>query len=574
MTNAPWMKHYGSVPASLDYPKGTLYDVLKKASEGHEERCAYEFMGSKATYSELMTDVDMAASSLIAMGVGKGDRVAICLPNIPQAVTMFYAISKVGAAAVMIHPLSSKKEIEFYLKDSGSEVAVTMDRFCGSFDGLEDTTPLKKLIVVDVSEGLNIFFKMAYRFNSRKVPKIVMKPHMISWKYMLSLGFGNAEKADTTADDVAAILYTGGTTGSSKGVLLSNLNLNATAMQTYAMGQYKLTDKDAMLGVLPIFHGFGLCIGMHMTLMHSAKLILVPTFSPDSYAKLIKKKRPTFIAGVPTLYELMLRNKHLKNVDLTFLRGVFVGGDTLTVDLKKRVDTFLREHGSPSIIREGYGLTECVTASCLTPKDEYRTGSIGIPFSDTFYKIVEIGTEDEVPYGTDGEICISGPSVMIGYTNQPEETANVLRRHADDRLWLHTGDAGMMDEEGFIYFRQRIKRMIISSGYNIYPSQIENVLDSHPFVHCSCVIGVPDDIRVQSVKAFIVLKDGIDGSEAAKKNIIDYCKEHIIRYAVPSKIDFISELPKTKVGKVAYSELEKLEMSNKGLSPTEQVGVP
>ena len=574
MNDAPWLKHYGNVPASLRYPIGTLYDVIRKGAEEHGERCAYEFMGSKTTYSKMMSDIDMIASSLVAMGVGKGDRVVICLPNTPQAVTMFYAISKVGAAAVMVHPLSSKKEIEFYLNDSKSEVAVTMDRFCGSFDGLEETTPLKKLIVTDVSEGLNIFFKIAYRFNSRKSPKVVMKPHMISWKDMLSMGFGNAEKADTTSEDVAVILYTGGTTGSSKGVLLSNLNFNATAMQTYAMGQYEIGEKDAMLGVLPAFHGFGLCIGMHMTLMHSAKLILIPTFSPDSFAKLIKKKRPSFVAGVPTLYELMIRNKYLKNADLSFLRGLFCGGDTLTVDLKRKVDAFLKEHGSTSTIREGYGLTECVTASCLTPKNEYREGSIGIPFPDTFYKVVSLGTEDELPYGTDGEICISGPSVMIGYANQPEETLNTLRLHKDGRQWLHTGDAGMMDEEGFIHFKQRIKRMIISSGYNIYPSQIENVLDSHPFVRCSCVIGVPDDIRVQSVKAFIVLKDGIGGNDVTKQNIIEFCRENMIRYAVPSKVEFLSELPKTKVGKVAYTELEKLEMSNKGLSPTEQVNVP
>jgi long-chain acyl-CoA synthetase len=471
----------------------------------------------------------------------------------------------------MVHPLSSKKEIEFYLNDSGSEVALTMDRFCGLFDGLEETTSLKKLIVADVSEGLNVFFKIAYRFNSRNLPKIVMKPHMISWKEMLLLGFGNAEKADTTADNVAVILYTGGTTGPSKGVLLSNRNFNATALQTYAMGQYEINEKDAMLGVLPMFHGFGLCIGMHMTLMCSAKLLLVPTFSPNSYAKAIKKKKPTFIAGVPTLFELMIRNKHLKNTNLSFIRGVFVGGDTLTVDLKRRVDEFLKEHGSASTIREGYGLTECVTASCLTPKDEYRAGSIGIPFSDTYYKVVAIGTEDEVPYGTDGEICISGPSVMIGYNNQPEETANVLRVHRDGKMWLHTGDAGMIDEEGFIHFRQRIKRMIISSGYNIYPSQIENVLDSHPLVRSSCVIGVPDEIRIQSVKAFVVLKNDSNENEVTKQKINEYCMENMARYAVPSSIEFIDELPKTKIGKVAYTELEKLEMDRKVLSAQEQI---
>jgi long-chain acyl-CoA synthetase len=574
MNEMPWMRHYGRVPPSLHYPEDTLYDVLKKAAEGHDDRCAYEFMGAKASFSKLMSDVDLVASSLIAMGVGKGDRVMICLPNIPQAVTTFYAVSKVGAIAVMVHPLSSKKEIEFYIKDSGSKVAVTMDRFCGSFDGLEETTPMKKLVVVDVSKGLNLIFKVVYKFKSRKVQKVMMRSHMISWEEMLELGFGNAEKADTSAKDVAVILYTGGTTGSSKGVLLSNLNFNATAMQTYAMGQYEIDERDSMLGILPLFHGFGLCIGMHMTLMLSAKLILVPTFGPDSYAKLIKKKRPTFIAGVPTLFELMIRNKHLKNADLSFLRGIFVGGDTLTVDLKQKVDAFLKERGCSSTIREGYGLTECVTASCLTPIDEYRKGSIGIPFPDTFYKVVGVGTIDEVPYGTDGEICISGPSVMIGYNNEPKETANVLKVHSDGRRWLHTGDAGMMDEEGFIHFRQRIKRMIISSGYNIYPSQIENVLDSHPYVQCSCVIGVPDDIRIQSVKAFVVLKDDIREDEDTKRNISKYCRENIAKYAVPSNIEFIEELPKTKVGKVAYTELEKLEMSRKGLAPTEQVDVP
>ena len=567
MSDAPWKRHYGNVPAALTYPDGTVFDILKTASDTDGgRRCAYEFMGRKRTYSELMSEVDSTASALAAMGVGKGDKVMICLPNIPQTVILFYAVSKIGAVSVMVHPLSSRKEIEFYLNDSGSRTAITMDRFCKSFDGLEHTTPLKKLAVIDISKGLNSLMRIAYRLRSRKKVKVVMKEHMIHWEEMIAGGRGGAERADVSAQDVAAIMYTGGTTGSPKGVLLSNLNLNATALQTYTMGQYEISEADSMLGVLPMFHGFGLCIGMHMTLMHAAKLILVPVFSPDSYAKMIKKNKPTFIAGVPTLFELMMRNKHLKNTDLPYLRGVFVGGDTLTAELKHRFDAFLKEHGSASSIREGYGLTECVTASCLTPINEYREGSIGIPFPDTFYKIVGIGTTDEVPYGTDGEICISGPSVMIGYNGQPEETANVLKMHSDGKLWLHTGDAGMMDEEGFIYFRQRIKRMIISSGYNVYPSQIENVLDAHPSVQCSCVIGVPDEIRIQSVKAFVVLKEGVSADSVTKQKLIDHCRENIARYAAPSDIEFMDELPMTKVGKVAYTELEELELSRRNAS--------
>ena len=564
MSDAPWTEHYGDVPVSLDYPEGTLYDVLKDAAEGHDDWCACEFMGSGTSYSELMKDIDRVSSALRSMGVGKGDKVIICLPNIPHAVTAFYALSRIGAVAAMVHPLSSRNEMEFYIKDSGSKVAVTLDRFCKAFEGLEGTTPLERLIVVDISKDLGILTKIGYRIKARN-PRIEMKDHMIKWERMIASVSGRTEKADTAAKDVAAILYTGGTTGTPKGVLLSNLNFNATALQTYTMGQYRITKDDSMLGILPMFHGFGLCIGMHMTLMHSARLILVPVFSSDSYAKLIRKKRPTFIAGVPTLFELMIRNKRLKGADLSFLRGVFAGGDTLTADLKRRVDAFLKEHGASSTIREGYGLTECVTASCLTPIGEYREGSIGVPFPDTFYKIVDIGTENEVPYGTDGEICVSGPSVMIGYNNEPEETKNVLRTHNDGKPWLHTGDAGMMDDEGFIYFRQRIKRMIVSAGYNIYPNQVENVLDSHASVLSSCVIGVPDEIKVQSVKAYVVLKDGVKKDEQTEQHILKHCKDNMVRYAVPSKIEFIEKMPMTKMGKVAYKELEELEKSKKDL---------
>ncbi|MDR0334354.1 MAG: AMP-binding protein [Methanomassiliicoccaceae archaeon] len=570
MSCAPWLKHYGNVPSTLRYPEGSIFDVLEKAADGHEEECAYEFMGRKVTYSKLISDIVTASSSLRQMGIGKGDRVMICLPNVPQAVTMFYAISRIGAVAVMVHPLSSKNEIEFYINNSGCRIAITLDRFCKAFEGLQSTTSLKKLVVVDISKDLGPLMRAAYRLRS-KVPKAEMEPHMVAWKDMMSMAKEDAARTKVSSKDVAVTLYTGGTTGTPKGVLISNLSFNATALQTYTMGEYEITKEDSMLGVLPMFHGFGLCIGMHMTLMLSAKLILVPVFSPEAYSKLIKRKRPTFIAGVPTMFELMIRNKRLKGADLSFLRGVFAGGDTLTVDLKRRVEKFLRDHGSSSTIREGYGLTESVTASCLTPKNEYRPGSIGIPFPDTFYKVVAVGTTDEVPYGTDGEICISGPSVMIGYNNEPDETANVLKIHDDGRTWLHTGDAGMMDPEGFIYFRQRIKRMIISSGYNIYPSQIENVLDSHPFVQSSCVIGVPDEIRIQSVKAFIVLRGDVREDASTKQKITEHCKENMAKYAVPSSIEFIEELPKTRVGKVAYTELEKLETSRKGLSPQEQI---
>ena len=255
--------------------------------------------------------------------------------------------------------------------------------------------------------------------------------------------------------------------------------------------------------------------------------------------------------------------KKMEGVDLSCLKGVFSGGDSLSVELKKRLDAFLEDHGAAVQVREGYGTTECVTASCLTPMHQAREGSIGLPFPDMYYKIVKVGTEEEVPYGQEGEICISGPTVMREYVNHPEETADTLRVHADGRTWVHTGDLGLMDADGFVYFRQRIKRMIVTNGYNVYPSQLENVLDGHEYVQISCVIGVPDPIKIQRVKAFVVLKPGYQPTEACRQALLAHCRKHIAKYAIPSEIEFRQELPKTLVGKVAYRKLEEEEAARR-----------
>lgn len=265
------------------------------------------------------------------------------------------------------------------------------------------------------------------------------------------------------------------------------------------------------------------------------------------------------MAGVPTLYEALLRLPNMKRADLSHLKGVFSGGDSLSVELKKRFDAFLKDHKATIQVREGYGTTECVTASCLTPTGLAKEGSIGIPFPDTYYRIVKPGTDDEVPYGEEGEITLAGPTVMAEYYNKPEETANTLHKDADGRVWLHTGDLGVMDEDGFIYFRGRIKRMIITSGYNVYPAQLENILDAHDFVHMSCIIGVPDPYKIQKVKAFVMLKPGVPANDETKQTLLDYCRKYIAKYAMPYDIEFREELPKTLVGKVAYRVLEEEE---------------
>ncbi|MBS1408695.1 MAG: AMP-binding protein, partial [Oscillospiraceae bacterium] len=392
----------------------------------------------------------------------------------------------------------------------------------------------------------------------RKTPKLPQEGCTL-WTDLLRKAAGTLPPDDGQCDACASILYSGGTTGTTKGICLSSYNFNALALQTIAASGYESIRGCTMLSVMPVFHGFGLGIGIHTALIGGACCILVPQFNVKTYADLLIKKQPNIIPGVPTLFEALLRAEKLENADLSCLKGVFCGGDSLSIELKKKVDEFLKAHNASVQIRQGYGLTECVTASCLTPKDYNRVGSIGVPFPDTYYKIVKPGTTDEVDPNVEGEICISGPSVMLCYMNNESETANTLRRHADGRIWMHSGDLGKMDEDGFVYFSQRIKRMIITSGYNVYPGQLENIIDGHEKVLLSCVIGVKDPYKIQKVKAFVVLRPNYEPSDAIKQELFDYCRGQIAKYAMPYDIEFRTELPKTLVGKVAYRVLEEEE---------------
>ncbi|MBQ8971858.1 MAG: AMP-binding protein [Clostridia bacterium] len=557
----PWYSKMGVIPTHLNYPEGTMVEAVERIAEKYPNLPAYDFLGNTVSYPQLVKDIHAAAAALRACGVSEGDRVTICLPNMPMAIQMFYAVNMVGAIANMIHPLSAEGEIEFYLNDSESVAAITVDMFYQKFANIRRNTPkLKTMIVCSIADGLKPMMKLGYRLTKgRKIQKPVRDGSWMSWKEFLSKGRSVVNpRIQRTAEQPAVVLYSGGTTGVTKGILLSNLNFNALGMQIIATNPI-FAAGDKMLAIMPMFHGFGLGVSIHSMLVNGGQCILVPQFTPKTYAELLRKHRPNFIAGVPTLYEALLRVDGVDTLDLSCLKGVFSGGDSLSVELKKRFDAFLKDHGAKITVREGYGTTECVTASCLTPIDEFREGSIGIPFPDTYYKIVKVGTEEEVPYGEEGEICLSGPTVMLEYVNHPEETANTLRTHADGLKCVHTGDLGIMDSDGFIYFRQRIKRMIITSGYNVYPSQIENILDAHEYVHMSCVIGVKDPYKMQKVKAFVMLKPGIEPSAEIKEQLLDYCRTKIAKYAMPYDIEFRAELPKTLVGKVAYRVLEEEE---------------
>ena len=560
---APWLKYFGDMPAHLDYPKGSMYEAVRESAITKKKMnsVAYEFQGKKTNYKHFLNKIEVLGKAYKSIGIDEGDMVTVCMPNTPQGVDTFYALNRIGAVPAMIHPLSAVGEIAFYINSTQSKAVLVVDLFYEKvLEALKQVKHPVKVVVAHIKDELPFPLNMLYPLTVKKKPAPLPKDNknVIDWPDFIS-GGKKVKLSDKfpKAEDTAVILFSGGTTGTSKGIQLTNLNMNALAAQVAANAGFTM-EGLRMFSVMPLFHGFGLGVGIHTALMASGTCIIIPQFTIKTYARDVKKYKPNVIVGVPTLYEALLRSEGF-DFDLSFLRGMFCGGDSLSVELKKKVDKFLKDHNATIQVREGYGTTECVTASCLTPYDTYREGSIGIPLSDTYYTIVNPNNDTELPYGEEGEICICGPTVMKGYLNNAEETASTLRRHEDGNLWLHTGDLGYMDEDGFVYYKQRMKRLIIVSGINVYPSQVENAIDAHPDVLLSCAVGIPDPYKMHVVKAFVVLRQGVEPSDKIKEEIIENCKKNVSRYGVPREIEFRTELPKTLVGKVAYRVLEEEE---------------
>ena len=572
----PWKDSMGDTPMHLDYFEGSMFEAVEIIAQKYPKNVAFDFMGKSTTYKELVEQIETCAKALKTIGIREGDKVTIAMPNCPQAIYLFYAVNLVGGIANMVHPLSAEKEIEFYLNDSESITAITLDQFYHKFEAIRKNTKIVNIIIASIRDALAEPIRSGYMLTEgRKIQKIPEDAPVIRWKDFMRLSrccFYNY-KVQRTGDDPAVILYSGGTTGTTKGILLTNKNFNALGQQVIAANPM-FRPGDKMLAAMPIFHGFGLGVCIHTMLTQGGRCILVPRFTPKTYAKDLVKKRCNFVAGVPTLYEALLRLPDMDGADLSCLKGVFSGGDSLSIELKKKLDKFLYDHKASVQVREGYGTTETVTACCLTPSHMYKEGSIGLPFPDTYIKIVEPGTDRELPYGQEGEILLAGPTVMREYVHHPEETAQALRTHDDGLTWVYTGDLGSMDAQGFVYFKGRAKRMIVTSGYNVYPAQIENILDANELVQMSCVIGVPDSYKMQKVKAFIKLVPGVSPSDATRQSILAYCRKHIAKYAMPYDIEFRDDLPKTLVGKVAYRVLEEEELKKSGSQEPVQPTLP
>ncbi|MBE6156466.1 MAG: acyl--CoA ligase [Firmicutes bacterium] len=556
--NRRWLGQYGDKRANLEYPNTSMIDALMEVSRKYPEYYAYEYFGNKVTYRVFMRQIEDIAKALKNYGVEKDDRVTICMPSTPEAICMVYAVNLIGAVSSMIHPLSSEKEIENYINQADSKFMLTLDITLEKVMNIKRNTKLQKIIVASAGTSMPPLMRELYKItNYKKNVKLPKDDDIVPWNKFISSApdYVGVCHEPRSAADLAVILYSGGTTGTPKGIMLSNLCFNALALEAHEMIDQAIPG-NSVLALLPIFHGFGLAVCIHAPLLRGMKCILIPQFDAKKFGELIKKNRPNFIVGVPTLYEALLKQK-LREKDLECVEAAVSGGDILSPELKKKVDNYLKEHGSNARVRVGYGLTEATAATCLSKENTNIEGCIGFPLPDTYFKIVKIDTHEEAGINEDGEICISGPTIMTGYLNNDAETHQVLRYHEDGKVWLHTGDIGCMMEDGTVIFKQRLKRMIVSSGYNVYPSYIENIIISHPSVLACTVIGIPHKYRGQVAKAYIVLKDGIEPTSEIKKEIQELCNKNISKYAIPKEYEYRKQLPKTLVGKVAFTKLEE-----------------
>ena len=557
--NNPWEKYYDEGKETIDVPDISIYEYLERHYIKNEYTIAINYYNQKITYKELINKIDICAKSLVSYGVRENDVVSICLPNVPEAVIAFYAINKIGAIANMIHPLSSELEIKDSLIKTNTVLFITLNITFNKVENIIDETKIYKTIIVSPKDSMPTFLGLGYMLSKElklKIPKSNEKYMLWSDFILKGEKYNKNIKKDRSSKDDAAILHSGGTTGTPKNIVLTNGNINTVMEDAKIVFSY-LDSKDTFLSILPLFHCFGLVVNICAPLILGSTIALIPQFDAKRFDKIIKKYRPTVLLGVPTLFEALTKNPYMINYDMSYVSTVVSGGDSLTEEKNNEVNKFLKEHNSKARIIQGYGMTETTGPASLGFNNSDKPGSIGIPIPGVEIKILNIDTYEEMKYGEIGEICITGQTVMSRYLDNKEETDNIIKIHEDKKRWVHTGDLGYMDEDGVLFYVQRLKRMIISSGYNVYPSHIEKVLENHKYVESCGVIGVPDPYKIEVPKAFIVLKKGIEPTIDVTKELKEYCYKNLSKYMIPKKFEYRENLPKTLVGKIDYRKLEK-----------------
>jgi len=479
------------------------------------------------------------------------------MPNTPEGIMSFYALNKIGAVVNMMHPLSSEEELKYGINLSKSEYLLVMDMVFNKIDNIKEELNLKRIIYVSVSESMDKVIKLGYKLTKGFKVKKPYGENVISWSSFISKAKYNKEEIidNNKGEDTAVILYSGGTTGKQKGIVLTNMNFNSLVLSELEINKV-LGDGVSILAIMPIFHGFGLGCTFHACYASGGNTIILPSVDPKKFDVTLLKYKPNILACVPSILEGITNSIKLKNEDLSFIKCIICGGDILSTKLEHKINDYLYDRGSDTKVRTAFGMTECTAGVTMMPLETSRDESVGIPCPDCYIKICKPGTIEEAKSGEIGEMCINGPTVMKEYINEPEETAAILKLHKDNKIWLHSGDMASMDKDGFVYFKGRFKRMIVSSGYNIYPGQIENIILESPYVKQCIVIGVPHPYKKEVPKAYIVLKDGIELTPEIKKSIRELCEKNVSKYALPYAYGYRKELPKTKLGKVAYRDIK------------------
>ena len=561
--NEPWLNYYSREERKIKFTNKSIYHFMKDEVGEDKDYIALNYFENRISYNELFDNINICARALRSFGVKEKDVVTICLPNMPEAIYVIYACNKIGAIADIIHPLSSPEQVKYYLKENKSRFFFLVDfNYNKLKDEIEDTLVYKTILVspsLSMPIGLSIGYKLT-RTIGMKRPSFRDTDYM-SWKEFMLTGVGYSKdfEADVKKEDTALILHSGGTTGTPKGIMISNYSFNALAQQS-AVNVIDVRPKDKIVTILPIFHGFGPGVCVHTPLCLKVETILMPEYDANRFYKIWKNDKPHVILGVPTLWEGMMSNKKFNNVDMSQLKYIVSGGDYLSIPAETKINEFLHKHGAHVNISKGYGMTESVAATAYTFPGTNEPGSIGIPMVGNTYKICDPETGKELEIGQEGEICVNGPTLMQGYLNNPKETHDILRKHKDGKTWLHTGDIGYIATNGVVYYTQRLKRMIVVSGFNVYPSMIEKTLEKHEAVEKACVIGIPHPYKMHVPKAFIILKKGYSDSFKLKKELKDLCKQELSVYSIPKDFEIRKELPKTLYSKIDYKKLEKEEL--------------
>ncbi len=557
---APWQNFYKKQHMNIHLQNENLYNYLKRHMINYKNKTAIEYYGTKISYADFLSKIELCAKAFKSQGIRKGDVITILSANIPEALISIYALNKIGAVANIIHPLSSENEIKEALQRYQTVMLVAMDITYSKVKNIIDETEVYKTIIISARDSMSPLMKIGYEITEGyKIEKPKKSEEFIYWKDFIKCGIKyhkDKDNVEVKKDTPAIILHSGGTSGKPKGIVLSNGNFIAATIQAH-IAYPDLNTEDSILAIMPIFHGLGLSVSITTAFAVGAKVILIPTFKASEFDKLLTKYNPTVLVGVPTLFEALTTNQRMDKVNLSPLKYVIAGGDTLNKARVTKINNFLHAHGANTNMMQGYGLTEAVAAVAVDLKYASKPGTIGIPWPGTYIKIVKPNTDEEVPYDTDGEICICGPTVMLGYYNNEKETNDALHIHKDGNIWLHTGDIGSMDKKGYITYKQRIKRMIVSSGYNVYPSQIEEILEQHEAVLDSTVIGIPHPYKIEVPKAYIVLKNGYKNTIQIEKELKELCQKNLAKYSIPKEYEFRKSLPKTIVGKVDFRKLQQ-----------------